>query len=448
MNIKGILREDFIRNVLKLSASSTLLTFVPIIVTPILSRLYSPEDYAEWGVFSSVYYIVNSFIFLSYENTIVKTNKREELPSLITLCLIICTLISVVTFIIFKLGKLLGWMFFIEFPSELLLFLTLLSTSYYTIVYSFANRERCFSSMSVANIINGAGQASIRILLGIIPIVAHGLIWGNALAHILSFLFIFICLINRIKALDWARVKISEIKKVFEKNIKFLKFDAPARFIEFLVGNLSIIILANFFSGNEIGCFSMSIQLVLLPITMIGSAMGNVYYSEISENCDDSNAVKKSTVRVSKICFYMSLIPILLISLGLDKFMPILLGEKWADAGKILLCLAIYSLPVILTEPLLPAFRALNCQEKRFYYNIFNVIFALGGLLLACMFFYNLYICLIIYSIAFAMVRFVMFNHILRITGVRLGEINIFLKISILAVYCVLVLRMIFTFFL
>ncbi len=448
MNIKGILREDFIRNVLKLSASSSLLTFVPILVTPILSRLYSPEDYAAWGIFSSVFYIVNSFVFLSYENTVVKTNKKDELPSLILLCVIISTAVCLLTYLVFVLGELCGISFFQNFPSKFLLFITLLSTAFYTLLSSFANRERCYSIMSVANIVKGSGQAVLRIAFGFIPALTYGLILGNSIAHVVSFIFILVCVLKRLSDLEWFRVNWVSVRNAFISNIKFLKFDAPARFIEFLVGNFSIIILTNFFTGNEIGCFSMSIQLVLLPITMIGSAMGNVYYREISENCDDMIFVRKSTIRVAKICFYISLLPILCISLGLDKFMPILLGAKWIYAGNILICLVIYSLPIILTEPLLPAFRALNCQENRFYYNIMNIVFALGGLLISCFVFSNLYTCLIIYASAFAIIRLLMFHKILKITNVKTKDISRHFYISILIVYFVLSIRMIFTFIL
>lgn len=56
-----------------------------------------------------------------------------------------------------------------------------------------------------------------------------------------------------------------------------------ARFLEFTVGNIVIIILSFFYGDNELGCFSMVMQFILLPIAIIGSAMGNVYYRELSD---------------------------------------------------------------------------------------------------------------------------------------------------------------------
>ena len=69
----NILKNPLVRNTMKLSLSNTVMFLLPIIVTPILSRLYSQENYGDWGIFSSAYMIVNALLFLSYENTIVKT---------------------------------------------------------------------------------------------------------------------------------------------------------------------------------------------------------------------------------------------------------------------------------------------------------------------------------------------------------------------------------------
>lgn len=111
-----------VKNTLKLSASNVALMFLPLIVTPILSRLYTPEEYGVWGVFSGVLFILNSFIFLSYENTIVKSNNDDEIPSLLILCLGVSIMISLLSSVLFWTGKILSISFFLKYPNVLYLF--------------------------------------------------------------------------------------------------------------------------------------------------------------------------------------------------------------------------------------------------------------------------------------------------------------------------------------
>ena len=199
--LKNILKLPLVRNTVKLSSSSALLMFLPLVVTPILSRLYTPEDYGDWGVFTSVFYIVNSFIFLSYENTIVRTNKVEEVPNLLGLCAFVSSLIILLTVFVFSVGRLMGISFFSEFPSITLLATLLVAHAVHTLANNVANREKQYGMMSIASIIGGVSQASCRIAFGVYPIVAFGLIVGNVLAQILTTIFMLIYLCYTIKIL-------------------------------------------------------------------------------------------------------------------------------------------------------------------------------------------------------------------------------------------------------
>ena len=75
--IKDKINSPFVLNTAKMSFSNILLYLLPVIVTPILSRLYGPEPFGEWGVFSSFITIITIGIFLGFENTIVKAEEKN-----------------------------------------------------------------------------------------------------------------------------------------------------------------------------------------------------------------------------------------------------------------------------------------------------------------------------------------------------------------------------------
>lgn len=445
--IDKIKDSSLLKDTLKLSSSSVLLIILPLLVTPILSRVYSPEDYGAWGIYSSVMFIVSSFIFLSYENTLVKSNDEEEIPSLILLCL--CIAIGIISIVIggFFLGRLINIPFFLDFPSISWLFATFIFTSLHTIEYNIANRSKKYGFMSITNIINGFSQAIFRILLGVFPIFSYGLIVGNVLAYIIATLFLFIVIIRYTWHLQWNKVSVSSIKALSQKYKKFPLFDAPARLIEFTVGNIVVIILSFYFRKEEIGCFSMVIQFILLPIAVVGSAMGNVYYRELSEKSVDSIETQHTTIKVGKITLLLSILPICFLALGGDQILVMFLGDKWIDAGKMALCLAIYSVPVILSEPLLPAFRVLDRQELRFKFNLINLIFAVASLILSSIIFDNIYISLIFYSVSYAIARFIIYSKILNITNVSIKDISPYFILIMVMCYSLICLRLVISYF-
>lgn len=433
--------SPFIRNTLKLSASSVILMFLPLFVTPILSRLYTPSDYGDWGVFSSVLYIVNSFVFLSYENTIVKSNDDDEIPSLVGLCLVALMAISLGVVIVFKLGELLGIRFFVNFPAFFFLIPVIVLSALYTLSSNIANRQKKYNAMAITSIINGISQAVFRIILGLYPIIAYGLIVGNLIAQLFASLLLIILLRSFFKDRFLKKISWSSIMSSAYKYKKFPFFDAPARFIEFAIGNFAILILAQFWQKEDIGCFSMVMQFVLIPITIIGSAMGNVYFREISENASSQEGIACATSRVGKINLVLSVIPILFLSLGGDELFVLFLGDKWENVAPMSLCMVLFSVPVILSEPLLPIFRSLDRQETRFKINTVNFVASLGSLSLMAILTHNLYLSLIVYSLAYAILRFVMFYKELALAGLKPQNLSKWFVFSMIACYGLAITR-------
>lgn len=442
--IKGILELPFVRNTLKLSSSSVILMFLPLLVTPILSRLYTPADYGDWGVFSSVYYIIIAFIFLSYENTIVKCNNKQEIPNLILLCLLVSGIVILGVGLFFYLGRSFNLSFCLNFPSVPLLLALLAIYVLHTLINNLANREMLYGKMAISGVINGVSQAVLRITFGVWPIVTYGLIVGNLLAQVIATLFLAIFLFRVIDSKMWKHFSLRQAKNLAVEYKKFPLFDAPARLIEFAIGNLSLLIMAHFWSKDDIGSYSMIVQFILLPITMIGSAMANVYYRELSDQVNNPKHISTATKRAAKITFYISTLPMLFLALGGDKLLVIFLGKQWVVAGKLALCLVIYSVPVILSEPLLPIFRSLDKQEERFKLNLLCLVLSLGGLIASALLTQNIYLSVIIYAALYAFVRYLMYFRELKIAGISVKDISPYFFTINIASYLFLTVRLLF----
>jgi O-antigen/teichoic acid export membrane protein len=97
---------------------------LPLTVIPILTRLYTPEIFGEWGVFSSFVAIVNIGLFLGFENVIIQA-KEEELSKIIKLCITISASIIVIIAIIFYGGIKGEFHFFTNFPTPPILIIYL-----------------------------------------------------------------------------------------------------------------------------------------------------------------------------------------------------------------------------------------------------------------------------------------------------------------------------------
>lgn len=382
---------------------------LPIVVTPILSRIYSPYIFGEWGVFSASATIISIILFLGFENVIIKVNE-SEVKNISLLCFVVSIIVTGATFVIFECGSRFNLSYFCTFPETPILIVYLLLYSIYTIEYNIANRYAHYADLSITNLINGLGQATMRILLGVTILgMGNGLILGTTTALLFASVYLFY--INKKKApFHSEKFSFQSIKKLICTYKKFPLYDAPASLLSFSTFNLPIIILSFYFGKNEIGCFSIILQLLLMPMSLLGSAMGKIYYQEL---CGGTKSPEIITEQFIKILAILSVLPMLFLALGGDKIVIMFLGEKWATAGNVSLCLALWSFPIILTQPLLSIYRHVNKQNVMLCFDAICFAFSIGCILIMGEMQYSLYVILIAFSIICAAIKFGLFFNIL-----------------------------------
>lgn len=421
--VNNIRKNTLVKDAAKLVSSNILLYLVPFIVTPILSRLYDPFSFGEWGVFSSSYQIISCVLFLCYDFAIVKA-KESEFSNICGLCFLVSTIVISFSFIIYSVGSVLKIKYFIEFQYSVQLYLLLFVTAILQICQNIANRYSKYWVMSFSSIVLGLTQALCRIFFGVFVLFSNGLIVGTITSYFVGVIFLIFCLYKTISENCFEGICLSKMKRVAVEYKKFPLYDAPATLLLFCTFNLSLLILSNNYSKSEIGCLSVIHQMLLLPISLIGSALGRVYYRQITDNSNSYDvSVKEISSKMIKYVLVLSLLPAFFIVLGGDYLINGFLGDKWNNAGNIAVCMVIWSIPNILTQPLIPILRKENKQNIMLIFNIINFITSVGVLCILCYLNIDLLVVLFIYSISCAIVNYVLFLYLLRLVRVNLKAI-------------------------
>ena len=384
--------QSLLINTAKLSFSNLIMYVLPIIVTPILSRLYSPACFGEWGVFSSTITIATIVLFLSLENTIVKA-EEYEIPHILILCLLIGTLLSgLFLAIIQSIGGL-------SLGTNIVYIIYFIAYLIYSLSYNLNNRYAQYTYLSLSNIIQGGSQALFRIALACIVITSvNGLILGTTIAECITALFLSIKILPKITNYKWRECSVNKLKHTFLKHKNFPLYDAPANLLAFSALSLPTIILAIYYSKSEIGCLSIIFQLLLMPMSLIGSAIGKV---------------TNSLLRLLSI---LSILPLLFICCGGDKLIVLFLGQEWQTAGSIAICLSLWSFPIVLTQPLLPIFRVKDKQKTQLYFDLLYFILGIGSLVICSYNSLSIYTTLFCFSVACAISKLALFKKILSLS--------------------------------
>ena len=82
-------KSDFTRNVLTLMTGTTIAQAIPVAISPLLTRIYAPEDFGVYALFISLATIFGSVANARYELAIMLPKKDEDAINIFALGFII-----------------------------------------------------------------------------------------------------------------------------------------------------------------------------------------------------------------------------------------------------------------------------------------------------------------------------------------------------------------------
>ena len=93
-------RSDYTKNVITLMTGTGLAQLVPILISPILTRLYSPEDFGLIALYLSIVSIMTVLSTGRYEMAIMLPDKDDDVKGILKLIFNLTLCMSLVYFII------------------------------------------------------------------------------------------------------------------------------------------------------------------------------------------------------------------------------------------------------------------------------------------------------------------------------------------------------------
>ena len=393
-------KSEFSRNVLTLMTGTTIAQAIPIAISPILTRIYTPEDFGVFALYMSLVAFISIIITARYEMAIVLPKDDEDAINILALSfLIMIGIIILTTFIIIFFKDNILNIFNAQSVGNLLYLvpLSLLLAGLNQIFNYWSNRKEYFKNISSAQISQSIGIGITQPTFGYFSIYG-GLIFGNMIGRtIASFVYIDKFLKNDKELLS----KID--KNVMIANMKehkdFPLVNSLHAFSDIIRTSGSVMLISSFFGSVILGFYTLSLRVLQVPVSIIGSALGQVLYQKFTAIHNNNEPlypyVKKVVIRL----FIISLPLFMILYFIAPQLFAFVFGEKWRVAGEYSQILVPYLFMNFLVSPISSIPIILGKQKEIFYISLFgNILFIINIFL-----FYKFSILNMLYSISFTM---------------------------------------------
>ena len=100
-----IIDSEFSKNVIKLITGLSIAQLIPILVTPILTQFFSPEQFGTYGLYVSIYTILGVISSGKYDMAIMLPKNKKDSINIIAICFIFAIFFSLIIFFLLLIFK-------------------------------------------------------------------------------------------------------------------------------------------------------------------------------------------------------------------------------------------------------------------------------------------------------------------------------------------------------
>lgn len=376
-NIRNMaIKNSFLRNIIVVAsgtAGAQLLTFS---YSPILTRIYTPEIFGLLGSFIAIFTIISPITTLSYPMAIVLPSKDSDAIGLMKLSFLISFFWSIVTLLIISaisssglnIGSLEDIQGFLYLLPLLILFSSTLA-----IISNWMIRKREFKIKAKGAILQSLVFNTSKVLGGIISPSAIMLVTITASANLLHSLILY-KLQTTTPNPRHIITHNSNLLYLLKKYKDFAIYRAPQVFLTNLGENFPVLILAWLFGPSTSGYYALSRMVLLVPSTLLGQSVADVFYSKYVEEINANRNGNKVLLYSCSILLLLGLVPYLVIYLYGPILFSITFGPEWVEAGEYAKWISLWLIASLVSKPISFAVPVLSLQKLYLKFEVITMI--------------------------------------------------------------------------
>lgn len=357
-------------------------------VSPILTRIYSPEAYGYFAVINAVAMNFTSLSCFSFDSALVIVKTESKFYNLFAACISFIIISSIILLIILYLLKYfagisesLGVIITLDNRNIFLIYFVSIAYAVTQIQPKWNVRRKQFKYAASVGIISQLLNRISALSIGFVNLFPmYGLIIGEFLGKIIAtILTLKKNLFSERRQISKA-ISIKRILKVLNEYKAYPKFILPSRYLEVLVNQVPVFAFSLYFNSQALGYYALASSMLNLPIQLLSNALSPLILKQLNDY-NDINKVQIFVRRITKILIIIGLPFFISLIFLADIIFPFVFGEGWQTAGLICSIIAGYGIFSLLKIFVAPLFQIYNKERNTLLLNIIQLFLVTAGLI-------------------------------------------------------------------
>ncbi|REJ82330.1 MAG: hypothetical protein DWQ44_07825 [Bacteroidetes bacterium] len=377
INIRG----SFGKSVLTLLSGTALAQLIPLMISPLLTRIYDPVQFGQLALLMAVLNPLCVIASGKYELTVMLPKDEQNAHRIVTLSVFIGMILSAVLGISAYLGvDIINALFGIDFHPS---FFYLLPTGLFMMgIWQPANyyfmRKEEYRKMSVNKVVQMAAISLLSLAFGYWGI-EDGLMFG----YILGWTALAFMTLYQLKQIGF-RFTFSDfngMKEMASRYKDYPVYNLLPSFLNTLALSVPVFILTSKFSQEDTGYFNLCRQILFIPSSFLATSIAQVYFQRVARNRQIAVPLRRDFLSLLKVLGLIALlIFITLITAGPDLF-AFVFGNEWrlsGDFSRILalsICMQFVVIPISFSLPAIEKIRHTSLWQVIYFSSVAALFF-------------------------------------------------------------------------
>ncbi|MDI6698942.1 MAG: oligosaccharide flippase family protein [Candidatus Saccharicenans sp.] len=367
-----------------LAGGSALGQAITILVSPILTRLYSAEEFGVFGVYASMLGIITVVASLRYEYAIPLPEDDQTAANVLALCFMLLLGMSLLSWVVvWKLGEqIVAWASVPKLKPYLWLVpLGMLGAGTYQILNYWAVRKRDFPNLARTRLSRGVARAALQVGVGFVHSGPVGLLLGQLAGETAGSASLGLSAWRK----DRAPFKAVSLRAICHAGARYKRFPFFSSWADLLEGlglQLPQLLFAAFYGAEVAGWFALGQRVIAAPLNLVGDSVAQVYFGEASRlPREDPKSIRQLYLKLTARLALIGGLPVAVLCALAPWFFTIVFGPGWKTAGRYVQIMG----PMFAVRfAIIPLSHTMNILERQDLYSVWEgtrLVLVVGGLL-------------------------------------------------------------------
>jgi len=376
------LKHRFIRALSVLVAGSAVSSVILLCITPILTRLYTPEDFGVLSIFTSILYVLMIIVSFRYEAALVLPKKKNAALALLFIANASTFIVAGLVILLLILTPFTTWIGIGETHSFFwILGLSLLFVGIFQSMNNWALRYEQYDIINRAKISMNTGQGFGQLLFGFLNMGVIGLLLGEMLGRLTGMMQYI--RYYRKDLLASQKTSLQQMKEMVIRYKKFPLVSSISNVIYSVAVNLPPLFLAAYFDVATAGFYYLAQKILTVPENLVGFSATQVYLSQAAKMMQDGQDLKKHCLETVKHLFVIAFV----IIVSIDIFAPIgftfFFGHGWDTTVTFIQILSLMYFTKMVLQPINGVFQVCEAFYMQITAELIRLVFIILALVFA-----------------------------------------------------------------